>query len=283
MSLLDTRHKRKSFTLTTLLLTALILLLFYMGLSYIDPPEENGITINLGYAELGSGDIQPPTPVEIASKEKAEEETIEETVSEPEVVPVKEPEEEVLTSNSEEAPVIKPKTENEVKSEKPEPKPVEKEPEEKPDPPKPAKSTADAISKILQGKKETGTENKGEGNDDQAGDKGNPEGDPYASSYYGDSGSGTGEVGYGLSGRSLQSRGKVEQDCNEEGKVVVRIAVDRNGNVINAQPGVKGTTNSSPCLLEPAKRTALLFKWDPAPDAPTRQIGYVVVNFSLGR
>ncbi|RAV30963.1 energy transducer TonB family protein [Sinomicrobium soli] len=284
MSLLDTRHKRKSFTLTTVLLVALILLLFYAGLRYMDPPEENGITVNLGYTDFGSGEVQPPEPVEMAPEEKTEEEVPEEAVPEEEPAPVEEPQEEVLTDDTEEAPVIQPEKEEKVKEEKPEPEPAEKEPEEKPEPepPKPSKSTTDVLSKILQGEKQDGQESEGEGDDDKAGDKGDPEGDPYASSYYGSPGSGTGGVGYGLSGRSLRSRGKVQQDCNEEGRVVVRIEVDRNGNVIDAQPGVKGTTNSSPCLLEPAKKTAFMFKWNPDPDAPSRQIGFVVINFSLG-
>ena len=33
----------------------------------------------------------------------------------------------------------------------------------------------------------------------------------------------------------------LKQDCNESGLVVVRIEVDRNGKVVKADPGVKGT------------------------------------------
>ena len=122
----------------------------------------------------------------------------------------------------------------------------------------------------------------GEGDDQLAGDKGNPDGDPYASTYYGSPGSGTGTGGYGLSGRSLASKGKVQQECNEEGRVVVRIVVDQNGKVIEATPGVKGTPNSDPCLLDPAKKTAFLHRWKPDSNAPNQQIGFVVVNFKLG-
>ncbi len=64
--------------------------------------------------------------------------------------------------------------------------------------------------------------------------------------------------------------------------MVVKIVVDRNGRVIDAEPGVKGTTNSNPCLLEPARKTALLHRWNPDPKAPSQQIGFVVVNFKLG-
>jgi colicin import membrane protein len=79
----------------------------------------------------------------------------------------------------------------------------------------------------------------------------------------------------------LQNSGKVPQDCNQEGIVVVRITVDNNGQVIDAQPGVKGTTNSHPCLLAPAKETALLHRWNPDAQAPKRQIGFIVIQFKL--
>ena len=69
MSLLDTQHKKKSFTLTTVLLSVLVLLLFYIGLTYFDPPIENGITVNFGSMEFGMGDNQPPRNMNAARAE----------------------------------------------------------------------------------------------------------------------------------------------------------------------------------------------------------------------
>ena len=108
------------------------------------------------------------------------------------------------------------------------------------------------------------------------------EGNPYASSYYRNAGlEGIGK-GFGLNGRNLQSNGKVVQECNQEGIVVVRISVNRQGIVVLAEPGVKGSTNTHPCLLLPAKETALLHKWYPDNQAPEQQIGFVVIQFKLG-
>ena len=107
-------------------------------------------------------------------------------------------------------------------------------------------------------------------------------GDPYTTSYYGSPGSGGGTGGYGLNGRSLANQGKVQQECKQEGRVVVKIIVDRNGKVIDATPGVKGTTNNHPCLLEPARKTAFLHSWNSDSKAPSQQVGFVVVNFKLG-
>ena len=84
-----------------------------------------------------------------------------------------------------------------------------------------------------------------------------------------------------MNGRNLESNGSVKPVCDQEGRVVVRITVNKMGNVINAEPGVKGSTNVHPCLLEPAKRTAFLHKWFYDENAPDSQTGFVVVNFKL--
>ena len=106
-------------------------------------------------------------------------------------------------------------------------------------------------------------------------------GNPYSSTYYNQTGLIGEKVGFGLNGRNLESNGSVKPECDEEGKVVVRITVNKIGNVINAEAGVKGSTNLHPCLLEPAKQTAFLHKWFSDDNAPDSQIGFVVVNFKL--
>lgn len=292
MSFLDTRHKKKSFTLTTLLLSALLLLLFYVGLTYLDPPIENGIAVNFGTMDYGSGEVQPmekirSEPRELESEPEPSEQA--EPVQPEETVVEEAPVEEVLTSNDEETIKLrqqeeaKRKAEEEAKKAKAEAERIAREKREaeerKRQEQEAKKKSVDALIGGIG--KSDGTTTGSEGDDDRAGDKGQPDGDPYASSYYGTPGSGTG--GYGLSGRSLANKGKVQQECNEEGRVVVRIVVDRNGKVVKAEPGVKGTTNNAPCLLEPARKTALLHKWNPDPNAPAQQIGFVVVNFKLGQ
>ena len=121
-----------------------------------------------------------------------------------------------------------------------------------------------------------------ERSDNKAGVIGRQDGDSYATSYYGSPGSGSGTGGYGLNGRSLVNKSKVQQECKEEGRVVVKIVVDRNGKVVSATPGVRGTTNTHPCLLEPAKKTAFMHQWNLDSNAPIQQVGFVVVNYKLG-
>jgi TonB family protein len=97
------------------------------------------------------------------------------------------------------------------------------------------------------------------------------------------SGKGSGNGNRKLDGRKLSSKDKHQrQKCNESGTVVVQIKVNRNGNVIAAKYS-KGTDNTSQCLLEPAYETAKSYKWEPDPNAPETQIGYITINFKLGQ
>lgn len=87
--------------------------------------------------------------------------------------------------------------------------------------------------------------------------------------------------GTGLNGRKIIKKPSPEYNCNEQGKVVVEITVDKNGNVINAIAGVNGTTNKSACLLNASKIAALETKWQPDNNAPDKQIGKIEYNFRL--
>jgi colicin import membrane protein len=298
MSFLDTRHKKKSFTLTTALLSVLLLLLFYIGLTYMDPPIENGISVNFGTMEFGMGDQQPKEkirsePLDIPEPPNIQEEDAQEAVPEEvqeEVVEKEQPAEKVLTQESEESIKIKQQQEAKRKADaaakkaKAEADRIVREKREAEEQKRKEQEAKKAeLDKLMGGlNKSDGSATGSEGDDNKSGDKGQPDGDPYATSYYGSPGSGSGTGGYGLNGRSLVSKGKVQQECNQEGRVVVKIVVDRNGKVISAIPGVKGTTNNNPCLLEPAKKTAFMHKWNLDSNAPSQQVGFVVVNFKLG-
>lgn len=293
MPFLDTRHKKKSFTLTTLILSVFLLLLFYIGLTYLDPPIENGIAVNFGTMDFGSGQVQPKEPVrsEPRNVERPPAEPVQQEQQPQEQEVEEEPVEKVLTSETEETIKIrqqqeaKRKADEAAKKAKAEAERIErekKEAEERQRQEQEAKKKS--LDALIGGiGKSDGTTTGSEGDDNRIGDKGQPDGDPYAPTYNGAPGVGNGGSGYGLTGRSLSTRGKVPQKCNQEGVVWVRITVDRSGKVIKAEPGVKGTTNNAPCLLEPAKETALLHRWKPDSNAPSEQIGFVVVNFKLGQ
>ncbi len=265
MKFLETEHEKKSFAITTAIMTILLLLCIFFGLTYLDPPPENGIAINFGNTEFGAGE------------NKTSVETVQSAPQPSASTPAAAAEDDITTQDLEDAPVI-------AKTKTPTPKKVTSEAPQKAKPaenPKPSKNTNDALSSIINGPKSDGKSSEGEGPDNLPGNKGQLDGDPYANSYFGSGGGKGGGKGWGLNGRKLSGTGKVVQDCNQEGTVVVQITVNRSGNVIAAERS-KGTTNSDPCLVNPAIATARKYKWQPDANAPATQIGFIVVNFKLG-
>ncbi len=95
-------------------------------------------------------------------------------------------------------------------------------------------------------------------------------------------GTGTGSgSGYSLNGRSALVKPAPKYLCNEVGRVVVEVYVDKQGNTIDARPGIKGSTNTASCLLEQAKLAAMQTKWQANPNAPDKQVGEIIYNFNL--
>lgn len=282
MKILETPHKKKSAILTAICAAIILLLFFVLGLTYYDPPISYGMEVNFGTLAQGSGAVQPERAV-VSQPEVVQEKQVQEKqqVTPP---PVSTPKNTADVLTEKESTIAVPKKKQKVEQIQPEKKTSEKPAESPPEKviPKVSEATRSVVSNLLKNKKQEGKQAAGEGDDFVQGDKGKIEGNPCASSYYNTAGLGGRGKGYGLNGRNLQSNGKVVQECNQEGTVVVRISVNNQGNVITAEPGVKGSTNTHPCLLEPARRTALLHKWYPDSNAPTEQVGFVVIQFKLG-
>lgn len=265
MKYLETEHERKSFIITTIIFVIILILCFFLGMKYMDPPPENGIAINFGTTEFGSGEIQPDEPIASAPQVQAASQS----------TPVVD---QVATQEVNDAPVIqneKPKKEQPKEDVKP--KEVPK--------PTPSKSTTDALNSILNGPKSDGKATGGQGDDNKAGDAGDPNGDRNANGDgRGDgkgAGRGTGVGNYQLAGRKVLTKPQPRYICNEQGIVAVEISVDQNGRVISANPGVRGTTNSAKCLLDQAKQAAMNTKFDSSDSAPEKQVGKIIYNFKL--
>lgn len=132
-------------------------------------------------------------------------------------------------------------------------------------------------------KKNTGKDGGGKGNNDTPGQNGAPDGDPNKNGTGGhgngndggtgdDPGPGTGpgkpgigsggKIGIDLKGRAVVKPPLLPKDTKEEGKVVVEITVDSEGNVIEANPNGRGTTTSSALLKAKAKQAALATKFN---------------------
>lgn len=287
MKYFETKHEKDSARITALLAIILVLLIFIAGPKYLDPPLEYGVAVNFGTTDFGSGNNQPKEPIKSEPLNINKPPNIQETQPEATSAPDTSSED-ILTEDNAEEIAMKKQKEAEAKLQaeaealakaKAEAERLENERLEKERAEKEAKKKN--IDNLIGGiGKSDGTATGSEGDDDKVGDKGQLDGDPYAPSYFGSPGSGSGGVGYGLNGRGRPSKSKVLPECNEEGRVVVEIHVDRQGKVIAAYPGKKGTTGDG-CLYEAAKKTALSHKWPPDSKAPAKQIGFVKVDFTV--
>lgn len=274
MPFLETKHKKKSAIITAIILVLMVIGIFNLGMQYLDPPEEYGLAINFGDSNVGNGE-----PIVNTKKAPVQKQPVEKVEEKKEVVetPKEIIKEKVITQDTKDAPVVEKIEKKEEK--KPVKKEVEKEKPKEVPKPKPSKATQDALNNLLNGNSKDGKP-KGEGDDKDIGIKGDKNGDPKSTKYYGNNGKG-GDSNYNLSGRNALSKPIEKPDCNEEGIVVVSIEVDNTGKVIKAVAGVKGTTNTAPCLLKPAKLAALKTTWNPDKNAPAKQIGTIIYKFSL--
>ncbi|MFH6937497.1 energy transducer TonB [Flavobacterium sp. FlaQc-30] len=300
MSFTISSDQKKSLLFTTAIYAVILILLFFIRFWPPYNPDNNvalasgggggGVTVNFGDSDLGSGANYKSEVLEVKNNVKQ--------------APAKAtPEEEAIitqeNSVSDKADVIIPTKEKPKK-----PVPVEK-PIQKPVPEKPkvSNSTNDALSSILKGSNKGG-----DGDDKVAGNKGKAGGSLGSNGYYGTGGSGGGTgggngtgngigtgsgygagsgggsgggSGYSLGNRKALSKPAPKYTCNEEGKVVVEVSVDQNGKTISATAGIKGTTNTAKCLLDQARIAAMNTKWESDNDAPVKQVGKIIYNFSL--
>ena len=259
MAILDSKHKKKAILFTAIILIAFVWGIFSFGLRYQDPPIEYGIAINFGAADFGN---KKPKNVSVTKLpellkgeplivQKPQEERFEEIKND-----------EVLSQADKDTPTIqKPKEDAE------------------PTPKKPSKNTLKAFDDLLKGGTSDGKPT-GDGDAIQQGVKGSENGDPASTKYYGNTNK-SGDPNYNLAGREAQLTPQKLPDCQIEGKVVVEVYVDRNGKVIRANPGVKGSTVTQPCLLKPAREAALSTTWNADPNAPKAQKGTIIYIFSL--
>lgn len=249
-----TKNRRKAIIGTVLFHIGLLLCFIFMGLTYqIPPPPEEGITINFGYQDFGSSSEQPEQIVE------EQEITPQEIVNNNPVV------EDISTQDIEETPTTK------LKEQLEEPKEVNKIEEKNPEPVVNTKA-------LYPGKKQNNSNS--QGISEMQGDQGSQDGDPNSNAYTG-GGIGTNGVAYQLGGRTIAEIKKPNYDSQQQGKVVVTIRVDRNGKVISATPGAKGSTTTNAYLYSKAKEAALKTTFEANTDAPEIQVGTIIYNFKL--
>ena len=306
MSLAFEREKNiKAATYTGLVCGVLLIVFFFAKWTLpqiTQPPLQEGIEVNLGNSDEGSGDVAPQVPGEPAA-------TKEETTSPP---PAAQPQptaaaEENITGDENEAddaPVVNKTTKPVVKhTPEPKPTPIKRREETKPvvtstparnrsntppvSNPTPAPPRPKAIYK-------GGTANGAGGNGGDSyngvsnqgiaggrGDQGNPNGNPNSDSYKGNASSGNSGVRIrsGLSGRRFTRLPSFEDDFNENAKVAVDIRVDKSGNVIAAVVNPRGTTTTNGTIRSIATRKAMQLKLNAGEE--DEQTGTILFDFKL--
>ncbi len=294
MSSTISSDQKKSIAISVLLYATLLMILFFIRFWPPANLEEltcggggGGVTVNFGDSDFGSGANYKSEVLNVKNQAKQ--------------TPTKAtPDESILSQeNSTEETVVIPQKEKPLKPTpilKEEPKPVVVKP-------KVSNTTNDALSNIMKGSNKGG-----DGDDKTAGNKGKANGSLSSNGYYGTGGSGGGTgggngtgngigtgsgygagsgggsgngTGYSLGNRKAISKPAPKYTCNEVGKVVVEVSVDRNGRTIDAIAGIKGSTNTAKCLLDQARIAAMNTRWDASSDAPEKQVGKIVYNFNL--
>ncbi len=233
-------------------------LCFLFGLSVPLPlPEEQGVEVNVGNSETGLGTTtaaplgqeSPASSVSPAHTSTADysTQTREETIS--------------LNSGKSNTQQ-KPTNQQQNKPDQPE---------------QPQVNTNALFPNRRTGSETGGGQGTGQGITSGSGDQGKPGGDPNSNSYSGIPGKGG--ISFSLSGRSAKSLPKPQYTSNEQGNVVVKIWVNKDGIVTRSEAGERGTTIVDRSLWKMAEEAAKQSKFSPDNDAADIQIGTITYKF----
>ena len=238
----------------TIVVHALVLLVLFL-MAFRTPlplPGEEGVEVDLGMMDQGMGNIQPEKPaIPMAAQPQQQQ---------------NKSKEDIVTQNDDEAPAIeKPKN----TKPKQETKPVEE--------PKPTVNQK-ALFKGSNNPQAGGSE----GITGQPGDQGKPNGLAGIKKYDGNGGKGTG-TGYDLGGRGAKSLHRPNDDFSEEGRIVVDIWVNRDGQVVRAEVATKGTDIINNAMRQKAIQAAKRSTFASDPDAPEEQHGTITYTFVINQ
>jgi outer membrane biosynthesis protein TonB len=284
------KNKNKSYLLTVIIHTAILLLFFINFFQYQWPPkDESGILVALGQPDEGQGEdlplgdpqVQDPTPTPptqepapSSSPDKADKNTNVATPSKVKENKTIDEKSDIPNTNTKKAQAEK-EAENLAEKRRREAEIKAKEEEER----KAAEAEAKRQEEIANSKKKFGSLfGKGQGNTGNPGSQGDPKGDPNSKVLEG-IGKGSGQIGGGLANRGVTYTPKFNDSSQKTGKVVIAICVDNNGKVIKADFTQKGSTTTDSELIAIAKKGALAYKFSTA--EVESQCGTVTVDFRL--
>jgi len=268
-------------------------------------PEEEGILVNFGTDETGSGLLEPaPASAMYESSQAENEQGSDEVMDETdEAIMQTQATETQMTQDFEEAPVVEKKVEQpdpEEERRRQEALEAERLRQQQLEEERLRKEAEEAERRRLEEEQRRRTEimdrtrnalerANARGSDTNAdqgiaggrGNQGKETGAVGVDNYGEGGGTGTEGVSWSLAGRQAISLPKPTYDIQSEGIVVVEVTVDRNGNVTNANAGVKGSTTLEEYFLRVAREAAMGAKFDRKPDAHVIQKGTITYHFIL--
>lgn len=259
----------KAFGIATALFAVLLAVCyFYVISSKLPEFGTGGLVVNFGTAEEGMGDNYM-TLDEPSVSENANNTPPDKVVPQQEPTPVasqQSSDKTVVTQDMDEAPEVVTKENTKPTSTTPVITPEKK-----------VSKPAVNENALYKGKKNNGS-GTGDGTGTVAGNQGSVNGSNMASNY-GEGGSGFGLVG--LPNRTFAVRPKIDDNGRQSGVVAVEVTVDRNGNVIRARAGAKGTTLPDAVLWEKCEKAALGSKFNSLDQGPDQMTGIIPFIFKV--
>jgi outer membrane biosynthesis protein TonB len=260
----------KAFLLTGILLAVFFLICYIIILPPAPKQDEGtgGILVNYGTVDEGMGNdymsTEEPSVAEKANHTKPDKVTPA-PPSEEKPTP-QASEKTVVTQNTEDAPEVAAPT---------------KKPTTAVATPQPTKTVAKPVvnqNALYKGKATTGT-GEGDGTGNKPGNQGKPTGTTLTNNY---NGTGSGNGGnLNMAQRNFVSRPSVSDDNRQTGKIMVDIRVDKDGNVVYARAGARGTTITDAALLQKCEDAVKNSKLNALDSAPDTQQGTVVFVFKV--
>lgn len=238
---------------TAIIMALIVVVLLAFGYDPPDPPiPEEGVEVNVGDSDFGSGSDPNPASEASSYAPPAAQNQVSTQHTEPSVSMPNTPNQGNVTNP---AAQEQPKVEN-------------KEPELNPNATFPGMRNRNRQSGSGSEGQNTGT-----------GNQGNPNGTPTSNNYDGNGGNG---VKADLKGRSAVVLPRPPSyQGKDQGNVVIKVWVNQQGNVVRAEAGQKGTTLAKEEFVQRALEYARKAKFTPSLDSPEEQIGYITYMFRI--
>lgn len=258
----------KAIVISSGIMAILLLLSFFIVIGRFEPVDTGmgGMVVNYGTSVTGMG-TDYTSMEEPSADPNANNQAPDKVVP---VEPVKQQststssDKEIVTQNSEDAVSINTKKTSKTAT--------------------PTAKTEDKPSKpvINQNALYKGKSNKGSGGGDgtgtTAGNQGDVDGDPNAPNY-GEGGSGFGETPIDI--RKFTDLVLPQDNGQKTGKIAVRIKVNKSGEVLDATPGVKGTTLNDRDLWQKCKDAVMRARVTQSESGPDVQLKVVIFYFKV--